>query len=122
MNSIIKDPSILLEPPSATVRLIKSDVGKTGTHINAAGEVKPDIYKNIGATPHNTVPSNPPAAPIAVATPVSSAPPPQQHTHTQPSQAQLVEVTPGVFDILFTCSCGTKSVIRCQTLTPPPPA
>ena len=31
-------------------------------------------------------------------------------------QVQLMEVSPGVFDLIFTCSCGQKSTIHCESV------
>lgn len=31
-------------------------------------------------------------------------------------EVQLIEVSPGVFDVVFTCSCGQKTTIRCESV------
>ncbi|MFZ5805725.1 MAG: hypothetical protein ACOY3I_00755 [Verrucomicrobiota bacterium] len=34
-------------------------------------------------------------------------------------EVQWTEVEPGVYDITFTCSCGERTVIRCQSIEEP---
>ncbi len=46
---------------------------------------------------------------------VCSSPP-----RNQEAQAQFVEVEPGIYDIVFTCVCGHRAVIRCQSVVSSP--
>jgi hypothetical protein len=34
-------------------------------------------------------------------------------------QARLVEVQPGIYDIMVTCSCGEQMIVRCESVTGP---
>jgi hypothetical protein len=34
-------------------------------------------------------------------------------------QVQLIEVEPGVYDIVYQCSCGQRSIIRCESVERP---
>jgi hypothetical protein len=34
-------------------------------------------------------------------------------------QARLVEVQPGIDDIMVTCSCGEQMIVRCESVTSP---
>ncbi len=54
-------------------------------------------------------------APEPVAAPVAAPEPPPPHVQ---ASAQIIEVEPGVFDILVTCSCGERTVVRCLTHQP----
>jgi len=38
----------------------------------------------------------------------------------QEAQAQFVEVEPGLYDIVFTCVCGHRATIRCQSVASSP--
>lgn len=72
-----------------------------------------DVMKNIGGQPLQSKPFMP--AVKAVEAPLT----PHEalgHKPGKQAEAQLLEVSPGVYDIIFTCSCGAKSVIRCHSL------
>lgn len=45
----------------------------------------------------------------------------ESETNTEPPvrvepQVQLVEIEPGVFDIIITCSCGECTTVRCKSV------
>jgi|GEM_PF-4377829 len=108
MDAIIKKAS-----PIKIVKSGNNAPAKTPLSPVPAGEKKADVMKSIVGQPSQTKGFFPAAKPVEVVVTPHEA---LGHKPGKQSEAQLMEVSPGVYDIVFTCSCGARSVIRCHSL------
>lgn len=95
---------------------VKAPIGKIVPTVAASLPTeakKTDVIKDVTGQPMQSKPFFPVPKPVEVPLTPHEA---LGHKPGKLAEAQLLEVSPGVYDIIFTCSCGARSVIRCHSL------